>query len=418
MRRVFAAYREAYSGLPRAIWVLAAVCFVNRCGTMVLPFLILYLTTQRGLSTFAASVVVTFFGIGAGIGAFLGGSLTDRFGALRVQVASLALAGSGFLLYGQLRTTLALQAAALLLGVINEAFRPANSTAVATAAPPERLAQAFTVRRLGLNLGMTCGPALGGVLAARDYSLLFVVDGGTCLLAAALLAVLDRSRPPARVHASELAADRSPWRDGPFLGLLALATCHAAVLFQFFSTYPLGLRELHGMSEPQIGSVYAINTVLIVIVEMVLVQRLSGAAPLRVAAWGRLLCCGGFALLPVGRGYAFVAATVVVWTFGEMLTMPFFESVAAARAGERSRGRYLGAYNFAYSLSFAGAPALGGWGYQRFGPGVLFAGFGLLGVAMWAGLLALSPRLAGPAAMRGAASGASPSTAPLAPPTS
>lgn len=418
MRRLFAAYREAYSGLPRAAWVLAAVCFVNRCGTMVLPFLMLYLTTQRGLSAASGGVVLSLYGVGAGVGAFFGGVLSDRLGAKRVQVASLGLAGGGFLLLGQLRGALAIDAAVFALGLVNEAFRPANSAAVAASAPPERLTQAFTLRRLALNLGMTCGPALGGVLAARDYSFLFVVDGGTCLLAAALLAVLDRSRPPVRAYAGELAADRSPWRDGPFLALLGLATCHAAVLFQFFSTYPLGLRELHGMSEPQIGSVYAINTVLIVIVEMVLVQRLSGAAPLRVAAWGSVLFCGGFALLPVGRGYLFIAATVVVWTFGEMLTMPFFESVAAARAGERSRGRYLGAYNFAYSLSFAGAPALGAWIYQRFGPGVLFAGFGLLGVGMWVGLRALSPRLAGPAAMRNAESSASPSTAPLAPPAS
>ncbi len=418
MRRVFAAYREAYSGLPRAAWVLAAVCFVNRCGTMVLLFLMLYLTTQRGLSVFAASVVVTLYGAGACIGAFVGGELADRFGAQRIQVASLALAGGGFLLYGRLRAGLALYAGALLLGLINEAFRPANSTAVAAAVPPERLAQAFAVRRLGLNLGMTCGPALGGVLAARDYSLLFVVDGGTCLLAAALLAVLDRSRPPVRAHESEPVAGGSPWRDGPFLALLGLASCQAAVLFQLVSTYPLGLRELHRMSEPQIGSVYAINTVLIVIVEMVLVRRLAGSAPLRVAAWGGLLFGGGMALLPVGRGYAFVAATVVVWTFGEMLTMPFFETVAAARAGEHSRGRYLGAFNFAYALAFAGAPALGGWIYQRFGPGILFAGCGLLGVAMWVGARALSPRLAGPAVMRGAPSSASPSTAPLAPPAS
>jgi predicted MFS family arabinose efflux permease len=417
MRRVIAAYREAYAGLPRAAWVLAAVCFVNRCGTMVLPFLMLYLTTQRGLSAAAGGVVLSLYGVGAGAGAFLGGVLTDRLGAKRVQVASLALAGGGFLLLGRLHGTFAIDAAAFALGLVNEAFRPANSAAVAAAAPPERLTQAFTLRRLALNLGMTCGPALGGVLAARDYGLLFLVDGGTCLLAAALLGALDRSPPPLPTTAGAAAAALSPWRDGPFLALLGLATCHAAVLYQFFSTYPLALRELHRFGEPQIGSIYAINTVLIVLVEMVLVRRLAASAPLRVAAWGGLLFCGGFALLPVGRGYAFIAATVVVWTFGEMLTMPFFESVAAARAGASSRGRYLGAYNFAYSLSFAGAPALGGWVYQRFGPALLFATCGALGVAMWAGLRALSPRLVGPAAARGEAA-AVPAPAPLLPPAS
>jgi MFS family permease len=391
MRGLVAAYRDAYSGLPRATWVLAAVCFVNRCGTMVLPFLMLYLTSQRGFSAAAGGVVLSLYGVGAGVGAFSGGVLTDRLGAKRVQVLSLTLAGGGFLLLGQLRAPLALQIAAFALGAVNESFRPANGAAFAGAAPPERLTQALTLRRLALNLGMTCGPMLGGYLAAHDYAWLFVVDGGTCLLAAAVLAFFDHSGAPLRDSIAALPA-RSPWSDGPFLVLLLLAAGHAAVLYQFFSTYPLALHELHGLPEPQIGSIYAINTLLIVALEMVLVRRLSGAAPLRVAAWGTLLFGLGFALLPLYRGYPFVAATVVVWTFGEMLSMPFLETVAASRGDEGSRGRYLGAYNFGYSLAFAGAPALGAWLYQRFGAVPLFAGIGVLGVTLWLGLRALSPR--------------------------
>src|SRR5258705_13216290 len=81
MRGVVNAYRDAYSGLPRATWVLAAVCFVNRCGTMVLPFLMLYLTSQRGFSAAASGVVLSLYGVGAGGGAVSGGVLTDWLGA-------------------------------------------------------------------------------------------------------------------------------------------------------------------------------------------------------------------------------------------------------------------------------------------------------------------------------------------------
>jgi predicted MFS family arabinose efflux permease len=394
MRSIVAAYRDAYSGFPRGPWVLAGVCLINRCGTMVLPFLALYLTKRLHFSAIEAGVVLTLYGAGAGVGAFWGGALTDRFGAKSVQVASLAFAGLGFLLLGQLRARLTIQLAAFALAVINEAFRPANATAFAAQSPPGRLTQVFTLRRLAINLGMTCGPALGGVLAARDYRLLFLVDGGTCLIAAAVLAWLDRSPAPAPGARAVAAAAGSPWRDAPFRALLALAMLHAAVLYQFFSTYPLALREVHGFDEPKIGSIYAINTLLIVALEMVLVRRLSSRPPLAIAAWGSLLFCGGFALLPIGRGYGWVAATVVVWTFGEMLTMPFLETVAAARGDAGSRGSYLGAYNFAYSLAFAGAPLLGTAVYQRYGPVAVFAGCGALGVALWFGLRTLSPLLA------------------------
>ncbi len=393
MRRLLAAYREAYRGLPRCNWVLAAVCFVNRAGTMVLPFLALYLTSRRGLSTTAAGVVLSLYGAGAGVGTFWGGRLSDRFGPKHVQVASLGLAGLGFVLLGQLEGTTAIRLVVFALAVANEAFRPANSAAFAAQAPRERWTQAFSLRRLALNLGMTCGPALGGVLAAHDYGLLFLVDGGTCILAAVLLALLDRSPAPAGARVKPPAA-ASPWRDGAFLALLGVAVTYSAVLYQFFSTYPLALRELHHLREPQIGSVYAINTVLIVVCEMLLVRRLAGRPPLRIAAWGMLFFCGGFALLPFGRGYLFVAATVVVWTLGEMLTMPFLETTVAERGDPQTRGAYLGTYSFAFSISFAGAPLLGAYLYQHFGPMPLFAGFGAVGALNWLALRALASRFA------------------------
>jgi predicted MFS family arabinose efflux permease len=409
LRPVIAAYREAYSGLPRATWVLAAVCFVHRSGTMVLPFLALYLITRRGMSPGEAGVVLSLYGVGSGIGAFWGGRLTDRFGARVVQVASLVLAGVGFLLLGQLVRPGAIRVACLLLAIAAEAFRPANSVAFANAVEPGRWTQAFALRRLAVNLGMTCGPALGGVLAAREYGLLFLADGGTCLAAGGLLAALYRDSEPATASPAR-ARGRSPWSDPPFLVLLLACTAFASVLYQFVATFPLALRQLHRLAEPQIGSVYAINTVMIVLVEMVLVRRLSHRRPLRVAAWGSLLFCGGFALLPLGRGYPFVAATVVVWTIGEMLSMPFFETVVAARGDERSRGSYLGSYNFAFSVAFAGAPIAGMALYERIGPVTLFAGYGAIGVALWVALRAVS-RWLDPAAP-----GATPLSTPAAPP--
>jgi predicted MFS family arabinose efflux permease len=392
LRPVLDAYRDAFSGLPRAAWVLAAVCFVHRSGTMVMPFLALYLTARRGMTPGEAGVVLSLYGVGAGVGAFWGGRLTDRFGPLRVQVASLALAGVGFLLLGQLDRPALIRIAAFLLATAAEAFRPANSVAFAAAVEPVRWTQAFTLQRLAFNLGMTCGPALGGVLAARDYGLLFQVDGGTCLAAAALLAALGRSPLPAAAS-TEGAAGLSPWRDGPFLVFLAACTAFASVLYQFFATFPLALRELHRLAEPQIGSVYAINTVIIVLFEMILVRRLSRRRPLATAAWGALLFCGGLAMLPLARGYAFVAFTVVVWTVGEMLTLPFFQTVVAARGDERSRGSYLGSYSFAFSVAFAGAPLAGMALYELIGPVALFAGYGAIGAGLWVALRALSPRL-------------------------
>jgi predicted MFS family arabinose efflux permease len=400
--RLLRAYRDGFSGLPRGVWLLALVCFVQRSGTMVLPFLALYLTSSRGFSTAEAGRALMLYGVGSGIGTLVVGQLTDRFGALRMMALTLTLAGVGLLVLGQLETRLAIVLAVPVVALVAEGFRPASSTAFTQQAPPERWSQAFALRRLAINLGMTCGPAVGGLLAAHDYRLLFVVDGATCFLAAAVLligawatgAAAAPLRPIPVVKQAAPTTLRSPWADRPYLGLMACYFALSLVFLQLLSTYPIALRDLHGFTPPMVGSIFAINTILIVFCEMLLVKRLAHARPLVVAAWGSLLLGGGFALLPLGRGYLFVALTVVVWTIGEMTTLPFLETTAAARGEDATRGRYLGAYNFAFALGFGFAPLLGTAIYERVGPVAFWAGCGAVGVAIFAGLRLLAPVLA------------------------
>src|SRR6478735_5837192 len=94
-------YKNAYSGIPRPVWWLAVVMFVNRCGTMVIPFMTVYLTTQ-GFTLSEAGYVMGAFGAGSIIGSYVGGKLTDRIGSFHVQVFSLLLNGLMFIVLGQM----------------------------------------------------------------------------------------------------------------------------------------------------------------------------------------------------------------------------------------------------------------------------------------------------------------------------
>jgi predicted MFS family arabinose efflux permease len=393
-RAVTGAYRAAFSGLPRPVWLLFAVTLVNRAGTMVLPFLALYLTERRGFTPAGAGALLGLYGVGAIAGSYTGGWLSDRLGALRVMGGSLVLGGIGFLVLGVLHSRPAIAAAILALSIVGEAFRPAVSTAIVGAAPRELRTRAYALLRLAVNLGMTIGPVAAGFLAQRDYLWLFVGDGGTCLAAAALLWAsfrADIGAPAAAEH--EGAAGGSPWRDRPFLALVLLSTLLSIVFFQLLSTYPLTLRTLHGLSEAQVGITFGINTLIIVVVEMVLVQALRDRPPLRVAGVGALLIGLGFGLLPVGRGFGFVAFTLLIWTAGEMLTLPQLQGAAAARAHGRAAGRYMGLFTLAFAISFAVAPILGTWIYQRWGPAAVWYGSGAAGVALWGGFELLDRRL-------------------------
>jgi len=393
LKTIIAAYREAFSGLPRSIWTLAAVTLVNRAGTMVLPFLVLYLTTDREFSTRGAGALLAVYGLGAMAGAYLGGWLTDRIGAIRVQGGSLLLTGVVFLLLSAAEATWALAAALAALGMVGEAFRPANAAALAELAAPALRIRAFALRRLAINVGMTFGPAVGGFLALIDYRWLFRVDAATCFAAALLLRVTVGNAKGRQVTVSSSEPgllSAAPWRDPVFVAFLLLMMFLASVLFQFVSTLPLTLREHYGMSEDQIGLLFALNTLLIIAFEMILTVRLERRNPLRVLGIGALLTCLGFALLPLGSSYAWAMVTVAVWTVGEMFVAPMAEGFVAARAAPEARGRFMGLFVLSWSTAHVIAPLTGTLVYGRFGADTLWFGCGVVGVLLWLGFSVLS----------------------------
>ena len=247
--------------------------------------------------------------------------------------------------------------------------------------------------RLAVNAGMTVGPSVGGLLAALSYGWLFLVDGATSILAAGLLfftfpGARTPGAPAPRPAGS--APARSPFRDLPVMAILGLMFLLNTVTFQTVSTFALTLRDLDGFSEARIGVTLAVNTVIIILFEMVLIHSLARRDPLKVAGLGAFLFCGGLALLPLGRGFGYVILTVAVWTVGEMLTFPLVTSAIADRAPEETRGAYMGLLNFSFASAFVVAPLVGTWVYQHFGPRALWLGCGVAGAVVWAGLYAVA----------------------------
>jgi MFS family permease len=387
IRSLLRLYRDAFSGLGRDVWLVCVVLLVNRAGTMVLPFITLYLTEQRGFGVAAAGRLLSLYGVGAIAGAYLGGWLCDRIGSIRAQQVSLVASGIGYLGFIVLRSPTAISVALLLLAAVVESFRPSAMAAIGERAPAAAQGRAYALARLAANLGMAVGPAIGGWLATRAYALLFVADALTCWLATIPLLVLAAVRrpPPVDAKAQARAGSRSPWQDGPFLLLMLLVVGVAFVIFQIFGTLPLYYRRAYGLPANIIGLLLALNAVLLVLFEMVLVHRLERFRRMAVIGAGTLLLCAGFGMTALGSSVAFAALTVVVWSFGEMFSLPMMNAVVAARTPAEQRGRYMGVYTMAFALAFVLAPAGGTWIFDRFGGAVLWGAIAALGPLMGLG---------------------------------
>lgn len=383
MSRLAQACREAYGGLPRAAWLLALLELVNRSGMMVLFFFTIYMTRKLGFTVVQAGSVMSAYGVGSMLGTYFGGRLCDRLGAYHVQKLSLGLSAVVLIVLQLPRSAWLLALLMLALAAFSDALHPANAVATAQMCTPELRPKGFALHRLAGNLGISVGPVVGGALALLDYKWLFWVDGLTSLAACALAVVFLRSAGPHGEARAEAALRALPvWRNTAFLRLLPLVFGIGLVFSQFFSTYPLYLRLHYGMRESGIGRLIAVNTLLIVTVEMLLMHALRQHPPARVVAIGTLLLGLGFGLTPFGSTAPFAVFSVVVWTLGEILTLPMLLTLTTLRSDPAAMGEYQGLTSLAFAMASTCGPLLATQLWQAAGPAWVWYACAALGAAM------------------------------------
>jgi len=386
-------YKDAFSGLPKESWLLSLVEFINRCGSMVLFFMTIYLTRSFHYSPAKAGQVLSAFGLGSIVGSYLGGKLTDVLGSYAVQKWSLILTGGMFILLGQLQSFSLITAAMFFLGVAGEALHPANAAAISIVCPPGLRTKGYALNRLATNLGITFGPFIGGYLALVDYKWLFWVDGITSILAAGVFIFSFKKSGAIVVPKTEKPATRVPvWRDFYFIKIIFFTFCIGLIFVQMLSTFPLYCRTVYNFKENLIGMLISVNTILIAVVEMVLMDKLKTKPVRKVVALGTLLLGLGFALMPLGRGFFYAGFTVVVWTMGEILSMPTLTALIANHADDATRGKYMGLYGFAFSLALFVGPSIGTKVYTVFSPDTPWFCCGVMGILLWIGFYSLKEK--------------------------
>jgi predicted MFS family arabinose efflux permease len=384
-------------GLPREVWLLCAAILVNRAGQMALPFLSLYTTRRLGVAGDAAGLILALYGAGVLLGAPLAGRLCDRVGAGRVMVGSLLAAGALLLAFPLLRGVPALAAGTLALATAAEAFRPASLLVLTEIAPPDRRKPAYALSRAAGNVGFGIGPAVGGVLAGLWFPAIFIADGATSLLAALLLAAspLFHRRPAVKPETAP--SGRSALRDRSFVALLLGTTIASMAYFQIQSTMPVHLVRHLGLSEATYGVLITLNALLVVLVEVPLNGALARWPHARSLALGTALIGVGFGALAIVRGAAWVAVTVVIWTFGEMILTPAATAAVADFAPEGRTGEYLGWQGTTFGIAMGLGPWLGMTVLDRFGPTFLWGGVlaGCAAAALLLGAIAAPRQLEG-----------------------
>jgi predicted MFS family arabinose efflux permease len=360
--KTITAYKSAYAGLSRNTWLLSLVMLINRSGTMVVPFMSLYLISM-GYSIGQAGFVYGLFGAGAFTGAWLGGKLTDKIGFYPVQLITLTGGGLLFIVLGQMKSLPSICVLSFILSFINEAFRPANSTAIAFYSKEENRTRSYSLNRLAINLGWAIGSAAGGLLAKYNYAWLFWVDGITNMGAALLMILFVKpAMHKTTAQKKALPARReSATHDTVYMWFILLTVLFATCFFQLFTNLSVYYKVNLHFPEPFIGSLMAVNGLIIVAIEMVIVHKLEGRKKSTVyIITGTLLMALAYCMLSAFvMTHLLALVMVVVITLAEMMAMPFMNSYWIGRSRQHNRGQYAALYTMAWSVAQTLGPMLG-----------------------------------------------------------
>jgi len=377
LARSFQLYRNSFSGLSKDVWLLALVTFINRSGTMVIPFLTIYLTQQLNFTFVQAGWAMSCWGFGSLSGSYIGGRLTDRFGYYNLMFWTLLANGGMFFLLMNMTSFWSFCLMVFLLTTIGDAFRPAMMASLGAYSRPENYTRSLSLIRMAVNLGFAAGPAVGGFLAVTlGYDWLFMVDGFTCIGAAFLFRNLLSEKPDLQKHTDPKATNAtngSAYKDGLYLFFLALMLLNMIAFMQLFSTVPLFFKQQFLLNEGQVGGLMAINGLLIALFEMPMIYLLENRfAKMMLISLGAGLVGFSYLAFNMSLWVGVLGISIILVTFGEIISFPFSNAFALGRSAAHNRGQFMGLYSMMFATAFIIAPSLGMWLVQQFGYAALW----------------------------------------------
>lgn len=385
LKLILHTYKTSFSGLSRETWLLSIVMMFNRCGSMAVPFMGLYVTQSLHRSEVDAGLIITLFGVGSILGSATGGKLTDIIGFRPVQIWSSIISGLLFILFSTINHFSVLCILTVVISFFSDAFRPANFTAIANYAKEGTTTRSYSLNRLAINIGWSVGISLAGIIASINYKLLFIVEGAVSIgVGLSILFFLPKVKgfiKQAKENRTKLVIVK-PWQDPFYVQFILLTTVFITCAFLMFRVVPVFFKEQWHINEFAIGIILGLNGSVIALCEMIMINKIEKKrSPMFFIIIGAVFFASSYLLLSIPLIYHLVMAilVIVVFTVGEMLVLPFINTVVISRSNEYNRGLYAAGYTLSWSVAQVVGPLAGFYIAKQLGYNWLWAGIaGLL----------------------------------------
>jgi MFS family permease len=389
MNKVFRRWTAIANSFPRTFKIIIVTTFIDRLGgSMLFPFFALYLTDRFDVGLSEVGVLFLIFSITSFIGSFAGGALTDRFGRRRMIIFSLVASSLSTAAMGLVNTLEGFFIIGTISGLFTDVGGPAQQAIIADILPEEKRAEGFGILRVIFNLAVVFGPIIGGLIAARSYLALFLLDAVISTISAYIVyRYVPETKPELLPHETPETFGQTfkgylkVLRDAPFMFFIFAVMLSGFVYMNMNVTMGVFLRDFHGIPPDKYAYILSINAAMVVLFQFGITRRIEKYPPMLVMAAGTFMYAVGFAMYGFVSTYMLFILAMVIITVGEMFVAPIGQALVANFSPEQMRGRYSSVFgNIAWGIPFAVGPMLAGNLLDNYNPNYLWYACGVVGM--------------------------------------
>lgn len=379
-KKFFLSYFNHYRGISLKGWINIFSALINSGASVAIIFLSLYLTHRFHYSPLSIGWIITLYGIGAMLGALGGGILCDYLSAQLVCIVTLFINALTLLIMPYLDHYPAIMIAVFLMGMSNYAFSPANRISIMSSAESNQMRMS-SLRYMMVNLGIGIYIFIGGRIVSFGYNWLFMLNGIIILLTACVLtATYFKLNKDNVLHTAQEEMSAQPNSILVFFYLYAGLLFVAFIFSQLRITYPIYLHEHYHLNEKLFSNIFLVNTLLIVLLQVPIINLLSRINGILSSGLGALLIGCGIGFTYFGSGYLSLILLCIVWTLGEILFFSTLQTLIYEKAVPEQKGRYMGIAQMIAALANIIGPVTGSWLYGFADTQFLWFGCILFGV--------------------------------------
>lgn len=399
---MFEKMTSLYHEYPRTFWIIIVGMFIDRLGAaLIFPFFGLYITSKYTVGMTEVGVLFSIIALTSVIGSLIGRALTDKFGRKVIIIVGLVISGGSSLLLAFAPNLNYIYLAGLVVGLFGNMAGPAHQAMIADLLPEHLRADGYGILRVVANLSFAIGPAIGGFLATRSYTLLFIIDVIASLITALIIfSYVPETKPKIVPHAGSermqeetlletLTGYFKVAKDQLFMVFLLGSLLMILAYMQMNTSLPVYLRDIHGLPDQGYGVLLSMNASMVVLFQFWITRRIKRLPPLKLLAWGMVIYVIGFSMYGYVSTFRLFSIAMVIITIAEMLVSPTSQTIVAKLSPADMRGRYMAVFGFAWTIPTAVGPLAAGLIMDNYNPNWVWYACGismLLSASIFAGL--------------------------------